>query len=245
MNIHLVMFSTPIKFGVPNYYQNSIKQMIESAKKWGIENFHLYSPDNLSVAKYIQDWMESTLDPGYGYYSWKPLIILDVMNNINDGDVILYHDAGRKEYNFEFRKDINILIKDVIDNYNGIGIAQGNFLHKQWCKKDCFVKMGCNTEEYTSLNQLSATWGIWQKNPLSLQILNDWKQTCFDPSGIVTTNDTVGKLSDFDDFKEHRWDQAIITNLLFKYKFNNFDVKPLIPPPGKWEKDINNFINND
>lgn len=240
MDIHFVTFVTNVKFGKQNYYSSSVRKLMDSAKKFSIEHFHLYNQDLLPVSKYVKEYMEKTLDPGYGFYSWKPLIILDVMDKINPGDVVLYHDAGRKEYNFSIEKDVNILIEKVIKHHKGIGIAQSGYLHRQWCKRDCFINMNCNEERYWNLNHLSATWSIWEKNELSLKILNEWKHYCFDEKGTITTNDSLhGKISDFSDFQQHRHDQAIITNLIEKYKHEG--TKPLVVKD-RWEKDINNFI---
>jgi len=239
MNVHLVMFTTPSKYGVTNYYNNSVKNLIESSKQYGVEHFHLYTPEMLNVDDSILQFMKNNEDPGFGFYAWKPLIILDVIKKIKDGDVVLYHDAGRPEYDFSFKKDINILVDKVIKYYNGIGVAQSGYLHHQYCKRDCFIEMDCNTEEYWWKNHLSATWSIWEKNPLSIEILNKWKYFCLHPSKIITSDDTKGPLSDFSDFIGHRHDQAILTNLIYKYKSSN--IYPLISNIG-WEKDINNFI---
>jgi hypothetical protein len=240
MNVHFVTFATPEKFGKKNYYANSIKNLIDSAKLFGIEHFHLYTPDSLPVGKYVKEYMENTHNTGYGFYSWKPIIILDVMNKINDGDIILYHDAGRHEYKYEFRKDINILINTVIQNYKGIGVPGSLYEHKHWCKRDCFINMKCNEPRYWNLKHLCATWSIWEKNDLALKFLEEWKYYCNDEKGTVTTHDSLhGALSDFSDFKEHRWDQAILTNLIEKY--SNDGIKSL-SNNGGWEKDINGFI---
>jgi hypothetical protein len=240
MKTHFVTFFTESKFGQQNYYLESVRRLIESAKKWDVEDFNIFTPENLKVTPEVREWMKKTSEPGYGFYSWKPLIILETFKNLNFGDVVLYHDAGRKEYNFEFRTDFNPLIKKVIEKHNGIGIAQGPFLHRQWCKEDCFVNMGCTDTRYYELYQLSATWGIWEKSELTIEILEKWLLHCFHPYGTVTTDDRTYTLSKFDDFQQHRWDQAILTNLLFKYKFERDLFTPLF---GKsdWEKDINNF----
>lgn len=242
MNVHLVTFITNKKFGIENYYTASVDRLIASAKKFGIEHIHVYTPDSLPVSSHILNYMKNSDDPGFGFYSWKPVIILDVLNKLNDGDVVLYHDAGRIEYKYEFRKDINILINDVIQNYNGIGVGAGPFKNKDWCKKDCFIYMDCDEEKYWNLNQLTANWSVWEKNALSKEILEKWQMYCFHPRGIVTTYDTEGVLSDFDTFREHRWDQAILTNLIYKYHFDTKKVDVMSQRVG-WEKDINNFIN--
>jgi hypothetical protein len=238
MNIHLVMFMTH-KYGRENYYFKGIKALIESSKQYGVEHFHIYTPNMLPVAKHVLKFMEDNLDTGFGFYSWKPLVILDVMKNIKEGDVVLYHDSGRPEYGFSFKKDINILVNNVINNYNGIGIAQGNYKNYQYCKKDCFITMDCNEEKYWNLNHLSATWSVWEKSPLSLEILNKWKQWNFDPSGIITDENSI---SDFTDYVGHRHDQSILTNLIFQYHFNNNNIKPIYKSVYVWEKDINNYI---
>ena len=31
---------------------------------------------------------------GHGYYIWKPYLIQKTMNKMNDGDILLYSDAG-------------------------------------------------------------------------------------------------------------------------------------------------------
>ena len=240
MNVHFVTFATSTKFGTENYYSESIRNLIDSAKLFGVEHFHLYTPSRLPVAKHVKDYMESTKDPGYGYYSWKPIVIMDVMHKINNGDVVLYHDAGRPVYRYAFRKDINILIDNVIQTHKGIGVPTSLHEHRQWCKRDCFINMNCNEPRYWNLKQVCATWSIWEKNNLALEFLKEWKYYCTDERGTVTTHDSLhGKLSDFSDFNEHRWDQAILTNLVEKY--SDSGVQPL-SNTGGWEKDINGFI---
>lgn len=240
MNVHLVMFMTPLKYGKDNYYANSVRNLIDSAKQYGIEQFHVYSPEMLDVDESTLQYMKDNEDPGFGFYMWKPLVILDVMKKIKDGDVVLYHDAGRLEYNFGFRKDVNYLIKEVIDNYKGIGIAHGSYKHHQYCKQDCFIEMGCNEEKYWNLNHLSATWSIWEKNPLAIEILNEWKYYCSNPF-IISSNDKSDVLSAFDNFQGHRHDQAILTNIFYKHHFKDNIIRPLSSNRG-WEKDINNFV---
>lgn len=241
MKVNFVTFFTDTKFGQQNYYTESVKRLVESAKKWGVENFDLYTPDNLPVSTAVKKWMTDTYDPGYGFYSWKPLVILESFKHMDYGDVALYYDAGRPEYNYEFRKDFNPLINKVISQYNGIGVAQGPFINKQWCKEDCFQVMECTDEKYYNANHLCATWHIWEKSNLTIEVLEKWLLYCFHPSGIVTTDDKTKILSTYPGFTQHRWDQAILTNLLLKYKYEKNLFTPLIETPDKWEKDINNF----
>jgi hypothetical protein len=238
---------TTTKYGKENYYASSIKNLIESSKQFNVEHFHIYTPEMLDIDDSTLQYMKDNHDPGFGFYMWKPLIILDVMKQINDGDVVLYHDAGRPEYDFNFKKDINNLVNRVIKDYGGVGVAQGGYPHHQYCKRDCFIEMDCNSDKYWNKKHLSATWSVWQKNDLALEILEQWKYYCSYPLKIISSNDTNGPISDFSDFVGHRHDQAILTNLIYKYQLKTDNVvRPLIGAFG-WEKDINNFIdyNND
>ena len=71
MNIHLVTFVTDKKFGVDNYYAESVKRLFDSAKKFGIEHFHLYNPRLLPVGTHTLKYMNETSEPGFGFYSWR------------------------------------------------------------------------------------------------------------------------------------------------------------------------------
>lgn len=234
MNIHLVMFTTPSKYGIVNYYANSVKQLIESSKKFGIEHFHLYSPEMLNLDEFSDQFRNSDNDdPGFNFYAWKPLVILDVFEKINDGDVVLYHDAGRIEYNFNIKKDINILVNKVIKEYNGIGLSHGWFSHNEYTKDKCFKLMGCDDEFFRSKYQLAANWGIYEKNPRALSFLNEWKQWCLNYDVICSPINE----DNHEGYVRHTWDQSILTNLFYLHS--------LIPLPYTtigWEKDINNFI---
>jgi hypothetical protein len=244
MDIHIVIFFTKTKFNLDKFYTDNIKSIIESAKQFNISNFHLYSPDNLPVSKYTLDYMNNTYNPGFGFYSWKPIIILDVMKKIKKGDVVLYHDGGRKEYEYGFRKDINKLVNKVIKEHNGVGVGIGEWPHHLLCKKECFIEMGCDESRYWNLKQVAANWSIWENNPLSLEILNEWKKWCFDPIGVID-DEYQNIQSEYPDFIGHRHDQAILTNIIYKYHFEGKGITPLTMNENRWEKDINFFISDN
>ena len=234
MNVHLVMFMTH-KYGMEDYYINSVENLIESSKQFGIEHFHIYNPETLNIDQPTLQYMKDNHDTGFGFYMWKPLVILDVMEQIKDGDVVLYHDAGRPEYNFSIKKDINILVDKVIKKYEGIGLAQGGWSNNQYTKDKCFKLMGCDTEFFRSKTQIVATWGIYEKNPKSLEFLNEWKKWCLNHDVICSPIDE----ENHEGYVRHTWDQSILTNLFYTYS-----LQPLPYSVPGWEKDINSFIDN-
>ena len=236
MKIHLVTFSNKSWYDDTDYYGLSLKRLTESALKYGVDEVHSYNEENLPVSEDILNYMLENRRSGFGFYSWKPVVILDTLQKIPDGDVVLYHDVGRPDYKYEIKKDVNPLINTVINEYNGVGVVFGLWMHKTWCKRHCFQAMGCDNEDYWNLHQLTANWNIWQKSTIPLEIVNLWKNLCLTPC-VVDTNSFADKNIELEGFDQHRWDQAILTNLIKKY-----NIEPLPSHLEAWEKDINNWL---
>jgi hypothetical protein len=236
MNIHLVLFNTKSVYGIDNFYDESIQILIESFKNNGVDHVHRYYEDTLPCDEDLKQYFETYKNNGYGFYAFKPLIILDVMNKIDDGDVVIYHDAGRPEYKFEVKNNIRPLISIIKNHYQGIGLCEGPWSHNQYTKDKCFKLMDCDTPYIRQKTQLAANWGIFEKNPKSLLFLNDWKKWCLTHEVVCTEEpDEINH----DGFTAHRWDQSILTNL-----FHTYSLKSLPAVIHGWEKDINNYIGN-
>ena len=234
MKIHLVLFHTKTAYGKEGFYDESVSRLINTFKDNGGDEIHIYTEetipfDNDEVKNYFNQYKNNA----FGFYAFKPLIILDVMSKINNGDVILYHDAGRPEYNFSFKKNLLPLVNNVINHYQGIGLCEGGWSHNQYTKDKCFKLMDCDNDYIRGKKQLAANWGIYEKNPKSLSFLNDWKKWCLNHDVICSSVDE----SNHDDFVRHTWDQSILTNLFHLYSLKTV---PYFTPG--WEKDINNFI---
>jgi hypothetical protein len=234
MKIHLVLFYTKVAYGKEGYYDESVNRLINTFKENGGNEVHTYTEETVPFDNdKVKDYFEQYKNNAFGFYAFKPLIILDVMSKIPDGDVILYHDAGRPEYNFSFKKNLLPLVHTVINHYQGIGLCEGGWSHNQLTKDKCFKLMGCDNEYIRKKYQLAANWGIYEKNPKSLLFLNDWKKWCLVHDAICTSVNE----QNHEGFDQHRWDQSILTNL-----FHLYSLKTLSYVDHGWEKDINNFI---
>ena len=233
MKIHLVVFHTKKAYNQDRYYDVSIERLTESFIKFGGDEIHIINNENITGTYRELKFLNDNEEEAFGHYAFKPLVLLNTFKKIEYGDVILYHDAGRPQYNFEFRSDIRPLVDKVVKNYQGIGLSNGLWSHEELTKESCFKVMDCNTYYIRKQFQLAANWGIYQKNEKVLKFIEDWKKWCFIDEVVRTerpgeTNHT--------NFKAHRWDQSILTNLYYKHSLKTVpDVKL------GWEKDINNF----
>jgi hypothetical protein len=234
MKIHLVLFHTKSAYGREGYYDESVNRLINTFKENGGDEVHTYTEETVPFDNNdIKNYFEQYKNDAFGFYAFKPLIILDVMSKIPDGDVILYHDAGRPEYNFSFKKNIRPLVNIVVNHYQGIGLCEGGWSHNQLTKDKCFKLMGCDNEYVRKKYQLAANWGVYEKNPKCLSFLNDWKKWCLTHEAICTSINE----QNHEGFTRHTWDQSILTNL-----FHLYSLKTLSYVDHGWEKDINNFI---
>lgn len=179
---------------------------------------------------------------GLGYWSWKPCIIYETMQTISDGDYILYHDSGRNCYNYDPSYDVRPFIRYIDTHCNGLGVFFGRYQHNELTKRDCFVLMNCDDKKYHGHKQVVATWHFWKKNDFCMRILKDWMYWCFHPSRIISND--ASKEPNLPQFRGHRHDQSILTNLVLKEFFNK-NLPFLFFNRGQyrgWEKNINSVL---
>jgi len=174
------------------------------------------------VVPYTRPWLESTkfyednkhildLERGGGYCAWKPYVILNTMlQHLEEGDFLLYVDSGD-----ETRPGIGDYVRGILENQE-ILLVQGAHPNKCWTKRDCFVKMGCDSEEYWNANQLEAGVCAFKKCERIINLLKEWGSWCLDEDIITEKENTCGK-DNFECFEEHRYDQSVLTNLSVKY----------------------------
>uniref|UniRef100_A0A6C0F6B1 Glycosyltransferase family 92 protein n=1 Tax=viral metagenome TaxID=1070528 RepID=A0A6C0F6B1_9ZZZZ len=174
---------------------------------------------------------------GLGFWGWKPFVILDAFESINDNDIILYHDAGRPCYDWHIDYDVRPFVDYIIRNHNGLGVVFGPWNHGKMTKRDCFIHMKCDIPRYHNHKQLSATWSIWQKNKFCTNILQEWKNWICSPTRIVT--DDKSKNTEHTFYNTHRHDQSILTNILLNYVFSK---KYSVLHARGYEKNINNML---
>ena len=235
MKLHLVLFNTFSNYGTDGYYDDSIERLKSSFLQNGGDEIHHYDEVSIPLTTKEREYFNAYKDQAFGFYGFKPIIILDVLSKIDDGDMVLYHDAGRPEYKYEFKSDLKLLANIVKQQYQGIGLSHGGWEHNKLTRDYCFKAMGCDTPYIRGKKQLAASWGVYEKNPKSLAFIGEWKKWCLNYDVIRTEEQDE---QNHKEFEAHRWDQSILTNLFYMYS-----LKPL-PNFESWEKDINTFIHD-
>jgi hypothetical protein len=172
--------------------------------------------------RYTQEWLKTTefylknrfvLDRprGAGYWIWKPYVMLESFKKIEDGDVLMYVDAGVKvDNNLTTLKELAIEKGHVFfDLVN---------LCKIWTKRDCFVLMNADEPKYWNAPQTNAFCQLYVKNEENTNFIKEYLRYCRDPRVVTDDINLCGK-PNFLEFKDHRHDQSVLSLLIEKHGY--------------------------
>ena len=200
----------------------SLKRIGRQAHKIGLfDEVLLYSPKD--VPKNI---LESPLfkhKKGAGYWCWKPAIIEMTLNRFNDGDVVIYVDAGctirRSPQWLEYLK--------YMDQYDTLCFHYDEYQpqwkkwgsesakNKYWTKKYTLDFMA-NYVGDSTIGELLQIWGglVLMKNKDNT-VLKQWKNLIIQNPELVTDPTAEELLDQYPGFAGHRHDQSILTPLAY------------------------------
>ena len=148
---------------------------------------------------------------GYGYWLWKPYIIKKTMENMEDGDILLYSDCGCEIDINKNTKIIKLLNEFQINN--DLILTSTGCIEKKWNKMDLIVKLNMLDDKYLNSSQYQASVVLYSINEKTRNFINEWYELACDYHNI---NDSPSIIKNSDIFREHRHDQSIFSLLLKK-----------------------------
>ena len=216
-----------ITFGSHNNYIDAGQRLVKQAKALNIfTEIILYTADDLK--KDVDFWNKHNIfinnnRRGYGYWLWKSYIIKKTMENMNDGDILLYLDCGC-EIDYKKKED---LIKHInLVKTNKIIYTTTSGKEKDWNKMDLIVKLDMKKDIYLDTKQHQAGVLLFLVCDKTRQFVNEWYKIGCDYHNI---DDSPSMISNVPSFREHRHDQSIFSLLLKKYELcNNYNLRSSI-----------------
>ena len=180
----------------------------DSAKKFGINYFISYNREYLKSLNFYKKY-KHILDQskGSGYWLWKPFFIYKTLSTIAEGDYLIYADAGAVFVNSPLPLLKRAKGEDIVLFSNGEE-------NRKWNKRDCMIRMGCNDYKAAFAHQVTAGFQIYKNTKKSREFVKEWLRYCCKP-GLI--EDSLNKEKEDKMFKEHRHDQAILTNVAIKH----------------------------
>lgn len=164
---------------------------------------------------------------GYGYWIWKPYIILDLLNKINDGDVVAYIDCGASILNHKksrFDEYLNILNKSdkPIIAFGEI-FSSPDYSEKHFQKMKILKRFNLNeNEDFLNSGQVESGIFICKKNDFTINFFQKWLDLLLEDNySLVDDQDDLDQL---DCFIENRHDQSVFSILCKLQKVNILDL---------------------
>jgi hypothetical protein len=152
---------------------------------------------------------------GYGFWRWKPMLIECALK---ESDKVLYMDT---DYALLQPWRMEALL-DMSDR--GVVLFQYQFAQKIWCKRDAFVFMNCDEERYWNADHLEAGISLWRNSAFAMSIVKEWSMYC-GQRAIISDDPNVSHCENIPPWRDHRHDQAVLTNLKTKYDINTMPIK--------------------
>jgi hypothetical protein len=239
--LHLVSYAT-------GSFAQHQATLADSALRHGVKVVHTWDGKALTAtAFYAANRGILDRERGAGYWLWKPFIILDALNRMDEGDVLLYADAG-----IEVVADLSCLTKHCRDagglmlfagHYEDIGALGPNSCGR-WTKRDCFVLMGCDERRYYDAQMADASFLVLGKTEHARRFVSEWLAYCMH-SAIVTDQPNVCGLPNLPGFIDHRHDQSVLSLLAARERIayfrhpsqygNHLKTRPF-RQPGEWTR---------
>lgn len=202
-----------LTFANEKYRQSQIR-LTSHLNNIGVNNVINYNETNLPV-EFIEENKEFfKYKRGFGYWIWKPFIILTELEKLNDDEILLYLDCGDVPSKLFF---------EILEEHfkrDTIFLTNMGWNHGQWTKRDCFVYMNCDFPEFYASVQLEAGVIALKKTQSNIELLKDWYKYMKVENLLIDSPNIYG-LPNLPNFIEHRHDQSILTNLSLLRKIKN------------------------
>jgi hypothetical protein len=173
---------------------------------------------------------------GYGYWIWKPYLILKKLKQLEDNELLLYLDCGC-ELNIggkeKFFKMINIAIQKLIIGTSTVS----NDL--AWTKRNLIEFMGMVSHPKLKEKHMQAGAVLMVKCDIIVQLYEEFYQIMHNYHLIDDSSSTIPNLQGF---REHRHDQSVFNLLVKKYDLINYSMDPT--EWGFTYRDRNKYIKN-
>lgn len=232
-NIYLCSFSSP------DLFISKLRFYIQSKSLNYYKKIKIYSVNDLSLKtkKTINEYLKKNDRHGYGYWKWKPEIILDFLLKIPNNSILHYCDIGshfypkkvsRLSYYEKICRKKDMVVFSYSEPKKKIkGLIYPSYTESHFTKANLikFFKLKKNSKHLSS-TQISATSFFIKKNLKNIKFIKTWIKVCRKNNLI---DHTPSNILNHPKFIVHRNDQSIFSllcklNKIFKVSiYNDFE----------------------
>ena len=221
-------------------YNETTQRIVEDAPGFGVDEVRIYDDRWLigtefyKLNRWIFDLRSRNEHRGFGWYSFKPYVILSELNRIEHcitSDLSTPDDGSNFEYDLHALTDQKpVVLWTDADTYpiadltplyeqchkdGGIMLfAAEGCVQGAWTKRSCMKAMACDTGDYRRSQHAVGRFMLFEAgNYRAKQFLMEWQTYLLNPAciGLEPSPD------EYPEYVEHRSDQSILGNLAHKY----------------------------
>lgn len=185
---------------------------------------HLFAPKDIDEDYYEKHKNVLSLPRGAGYWLWKPYIVLKALEQLKFDDYLMYADAG-----VFYVSSIHSLIKQMERDQQEILFAASFWKNSYWAKRDTFVLLECDTQEYYESRMVASGYLILKKSKKTVEFISQWLKYMEEPS-LATDKPSICGLAELPNYHEHRHDNSVLSIMAKKYGYRSYRGID-----GKWE----------
>lgn len=201
------------------------------------EGFGLFDsidiPSEIDFEKwYSRKYWFRLLQKGMGFWMWKSYVVKKKYEELDDGDILFYIDAGCV-LNIRGKHIFEEYIKELEVNNSPVLAFQQNYSEKSYTKADVFHYLNAESAQFTDTGQFYAGCFFIKKCSLGDTFINQWYDICHNHFGLLSDNPS--KHNNYKEFIFHRYDQSIFSVLLKLYNPLVHSAKETYANNNKWE----------
>lgn len=215
MPVHFCTFGT-----LPNYTPSIVALCGEASASGYFDTVKSYNQNTIPATEKEKAFMRSN-PRGYGFWIWKANVILDMMEHVPLGDIIMYADAGCGiSTTPAARAKFTEWVSDVETHPTHRISFQMPHIAETWTKADIFTLLECDAPEYRQTGQHIATIQIYKNTPENQEFVRKYRDyMAADDYHYVS--DEPSRVPNAASFRDNRHDQAILSLMFKKWGASN------------------------
>lgn len=202
------------------------------------ENMHIFDhiyvgDERILESWYLKKYKDRWSERGFGYWQWKPYLIRRVMDRMEEGDYLVYADAGCT-LNPNGIPRLREYLQMVTTSPCGVLGFDQHFREADWSKADLLNYFNAlEDDNYLNHGQVAATCVILQKKPNSQRLIDEWFYIIHFHHELAS--DMPSLIPNGPNFHENKYDQSIFSLLMVKYGGVELPVEEIFTE-GNWEE---------
>lgn len=157
------------------------------------------------------EWLLTRDTRGYGYYAWKPQVVLQTLQSVPDGEVVVYMDAG-SHLNPLGRNRMNDYLDLCRGSSAGILAFQTRHTEGHWTKGDLLDYFALRDNlEITASGQIQAGLILVVNSSATRSFFSSWLEVFERHINLV--DDSPSESPNLPGFVGHRHDQSVFSLL--------------------------------